>query len=223
MIRFLSNLPKSIETPDVTVPLNVGGGVVFATAGSKYSIILLTDGSALSSGFVQSLDEYQGHLGLERNLVVEGVNELQPISSVFDPSNLDPNNSTAAIVTAPRFSQVFGGVENVPGSGTIHTILLDEDGNAWATGSNDAGQLCFEDSVDRMIPEQIPLDGQRVIDVAIGGEHTLLLLEDGSVKTCGSNASGQLSVPLTTSTVLSVSSGRSHSLFRTSDGIYFSG
>ena len=214
---------QPIETPDVTVPLNVGGGVVFATAGSKYSIILLTDGSALSSGFVQSLDEYQGHLGLERNLVVEGVNEFQPISSVFDPSNLDPNNSTAAIVTAPRFSQVFGGVENVPGSGTIHTILLDEDGNAWATGSNDAGQLCFEDSVDRMIPEQIPLDGQRVIDVAIGGEHTLLLLEDGSVKTCGSNASGQLSVPLTTSTVLSVSSGRSHSLFRTSDGIYFSG
>ena len=87
---------QPLDTPDVSAPLDVGGGVVSSTAGSKYTVILLTDGSALSAGFIQSIDDYQGHLGLDRNLVVEGVNEFQPISSIFDKFNSDPNDPLTA-------------------------------------------------------------------------------------------------------------------------------
>ena len=224
---------QPLDTPDVSAPLDVGGGVVSSTAGSKYTVILLTDGSALSAGFIQSIDDYQGHLGLDRNLVVEGVNEFQPISSIFDKFNSDPNDPLTAIIPAPKFGKVYGGVEDIPNTGKIHTILIDEDGNAYATGNNEKGELCLGDNVDKMIPEKIPIDG-KVIDVAIGGEHTLLLLEDGTLYGCGSNADGQLGLDVvqdvSTPTliegfdgVLSISAGHSHSLFTAEDGIYYAG
>lgn len=57
---------------------------------------------------------------------------------------------------ALQWGKVFCGVENVPDSGDIHTILLDDAGNAYALfSSNEVGQLCLCDDVDRMIPEMI--------------------------------------------------------------------
>ncbi len=297
---------KPADTPDVTVPLYLGSGAIFSGVGTKYTIIILADGSAMAAGYVQSVDDYQGHLGLDPDLVVQGLNEFRQITQVYDPTvamrklqstlepttaitstetytptatptyieSLDPDvgtsfpspvpqgtsdpagstslptagstptvnsmrtNSPASadlstLVDAPPFDQVYAGVENIPDTGEIHSILLDKFGNAWAMGNNEIGQLCLGDNVDRMIPEKIPTVG-KVIDVAIGGEHTLLLLEDGSVYGCGSNAVGQLGLEENavlsptmlqglTSPVSSVSAGHSHSLFMASDGVYLTG
>lgn len=328
---------KSADTPDVTVPLNVGSGATYSGVGTKYTIVILADGSAMAAGYVQSIDDYQGHLGLDPELVVQGVNEFQQITQVYDPANagrklqstiqpttattvtetsipspqstlglietttptyftsLDPTSGTtppvpqgtptpvestyqptvgstpsigtvfvtlaptsestptvysvhsltptsdpvdapaglSTLTDAPPFDKVFAGVENIPDTGEIHSILLDKFGNAWAMGNNELGQLCLGDNVDRMIPEKIAIDG-KIIDVAVGGEHTLLLLEDGSVYGCGSNAVGQLGIQQNevvsptildglTSPVTSVSAGHSHSLFMASDGIYLTG
>lgn len=222
------------DTPDVTTPLNVGSGVIFSGAGTKYTILILKDGSALAAGYVEDIDDYQGHLGIDPNALVQGVNEFHLIDQVYALVKGVQNNATMALADAPRFEKVFLGVENTPDMGEIHTIFLDEDGSAWATGNNLVGQLCLGDDIDRMIPEKISTEG-KVVDVAIGGQHTLLLLEDGSVYGCGSNSKGQLglreeqtvSSPTKlgdlTSTVSSVSAGHSHSLFMATDGIYLSG
>ena len=134
----------------------------------------------------------------------------------------------------PLFKKVFAGVENSPGSGIIHTVLLDSQGRPWATGSNSKGQLCLGDESDRLIPAMITIEGVRIVDVAIGGEHTLLLDDQGNVFGCGSNEMGQLGltdtvktdIPLKVYTIpltSSISSGKDHSLFLAEDGAYVAG
>ena len=224
--------PDSIGQDEPTnqiVPVESGDGVIDVGAGSKYTVMVLQDGTALSTGYVDSLKKYSGHLGIDTpDSVVAGINKIAPISRVYDADVM-------TIVDAPMFEKVFAGVTDRDGSGVIHTVLLDNKGQAWATGSNNAGQLCMGDSVDNLkIPQRIPVEGS-VIDVAIGGKHTLLLLDDGSVYGCGSNAAGQLGLGETTETIYeptlldglaavsSISAGHSHSLFVAKDGIYFTG
>jgi len=206
-----------------TTPQLFSDNVIYTSVSSLYSIIIMSSGIAYSCGNVVLKSRYQGHLGREG--VVQGINSLQPIDTVMDINGLS--------ISSPRFSKVYAGVEQSSNSGIIHTILLDVNGKAYAAGSNSRGQLCQGDTLNRDIPQLIPMD-KRVVDVAIGGEHTLLLLEDGSVYGCGSNNVGQLGLELTQQvksptripnldSVLSISAGHSHSLFTTQNGLYNTG
>jgi alpha-tubulin suppressor-like RCC1 family protein len=210
---------------DVTRPLYVEEAAVHASAGSRYTLIILQDGSALAGGFVESKDDYQGQFGLG-GIVIGGSNDFKVISNVYG------RNGT--ISDAPDFDMAFAGVEHPPESGVMHSVLLDRQGNAYATGSNSKGQLCLGDDEERLIPQQIPMEG-RIIDVAIGGEHTLLLHENGTVYVCGSNEVGQIglgedvsqtSYPVlleALSPISSVSAGVEHSLFMSEDGMFVTG
>ena len=211
---------------NVTTPLTIDGDVSYASAGSRYSIIVMVDGSALCSGVIESLEDYRGHFGVNTETLVLGINSFQLITNILD--------SNETLSNAPAFQMVFAGVERIPDSGIIHTILLDRQGNAYATGSNSKGQLCLGDEDDRSIPTLISLEGP-FIDVAVGGEHTLLLHENGAVYVCGNNDVGQLGlgdgVSRTSSptmldvlsSVVSVSAGVEHSLFMAEDGIFVTG
>jgi len=210
---------------NVEQPINLGEGVAYAASGSHYTMLVLKDGSAVSGGFISSIKNYKGYLGINKNEVNQGLNEMKPVDGVYDGGELVP---------APLFHKVFAGVENAEKTGNIHSILLDRNGRAYATGSNNAGQLCLGNNVDLAIPERIPLDN-RIIDVAVGGEHTLLLDEFGSVYGCGSNQLGQLglgtdidstSSPMAVAgvnEVAHISAGKDHSLFQAVDGIYVTG
>ena len=207
---------------NILEPLNIGDGVIDAATGSHYSMIVFEGGIVGSGGFIRSIEAYKGHLGIDPEVVVEGSNMIQIIERVFDGGEL---------VSAPLFQKVFAGVES--GNG-IHSILLDEGGQAFAVGSNSAGQLCLGNQVDVGIPERIPFEN-RIVDIAIGGEHTLLLDEFGSVFGCGSNLAGALGLDEEVGAVIfpelvsgvadvsSISSGIHHSLFQAADGIYVSG
>lgn len=226
--------PKSIgedtDGSNIEKPINLAEeGVLDAAAGSHYSMIMLNDGSVVSGGFIRSIEDYKGHLGLDPDIVVQGFNTLKSVERVVD----------GELVSAPFFHKVFAGVEK---TGNIHSILLDRNGRAYATGSNNAGQLCLGDEVDRAIPERIPVDN-KIIDVAIGGEHTLLLDQFGNVYGCGSNQLGQLGLgPLISTSsatkitgfissatkvsgvdIVHISAGKDHSLFHAADAIYVTG
>jgi len=216
------------QSEDVASPLDSATKVTDVSAGSGYSIVVLPDGTAQSGGFVEAKDNYQGHLGLRGGDISEGDNPFQTISSVFDSEN-------QAIVDAPFFVRAYAGAENQLASpGTIHSVLIDAEGQAWTTGSNAKGQLCLGDDEDRLIPQQVPIDGY-VVGAAIGGEHTLLLLEDGSVYGCGSNDVGQLglgadvpqaNIPTQVQglgSVESMSAGLGFSLFKSADGLFVTG
>ena len=213
------------STGDATLPESFDISVIDVSAGSKYSLILLSDGTAQSAGYIDSIDDYHGHLGLKGSDVSEGENLFQDISTSYDNSE---------IITSPPFARVFAGTNQEDDSGSIHSFLIDDKGQAWATGSNKYGELCLGDNEDRLIPTRVPLDGV-VVSVAIGSRHTLLLLDDGTVYACGSNEDGQLAlgesrnaknVPtevVGVKDVQMISTGVAHSLFLTDATMYVSG
>jgi uncharacterized surface protein with fasciclin (FAS1) repeats/alpha-tubulin suppressor-like RCC1 family protein len=215
---------------DILVPFDSDIVATDVSAGSKYTIVILSDGTAQTGGFVDSLDTYKGHLGVLQPDVLAGENPLKAIDNVYD------NDVVITAPDLPFFIKAFAGAEDTESSGIIHSILLDKDGQAWATGSNNMGQLCLGDKENRFIPQRILVDG-KVVSAAVGSEHTLLLLEDGSVYGCGSNMAGELglgdTVIATTGDmatkieslpfVRSVSAGLSFSLFTAEDGLYATG
>lgn len=213
------------EGVNILTPLDIDTKAIDASAGTQYSIIVLPDGNAWVTGFIPDPngDAYQGHMGIRPQDLVEGQNAWIEVSRVFD-------QNSGGVTFPPRFKKAFAGVENTPGEGDIHTVFVDGRGNAWSTGSNDVGQLCLGDTVDRLLPTRI--EGvKNVVDVAVGGQHTLLLTEDGTIYGCGSNEKGQLGlgdtlpntiVPLELylleAPAATVSAGKDHSLVMTKDG-----
>ncbi|KAL7527351.1 hypothetical protein ACHAWF_002144, partial [Thalassiosira exigua] len=115
-----------------------------------------------------------------------------------------------------------------------HSIFIDVDGNAYASGLNDVGQLCY-DGDNQDLPRQIILpDGQKAIDAAVGKQHTLILTDRDIVYGCGSNEFGQLGLGSVNSTnipdsgndlkgVRGVAAGGFHSLIMTTNGLYAMG
>jgi|GEM_PF-1892340 len=109
-------------------------------------------------------------------------------------------------------------------AGFSHSLVVKNDGTAWAFGSNASGQLGDGTVTSRSTPVQV-MSG--VTSVAAGSNHSLFLKPDGSVWACGNNGSGRLGDGTTTnrstpvqvmSGVMRIAAGASHSLFLKSDG-----
>lgn len=182
---FVSGDPAAVgEELDgvLLVPTDANEIILDGSGGSGYTLVILSDGLAAAGGVVGNLDNYQGHMGISD--IVEGVNELTTISTFTD---LDGN----VLAEPPIMAGVYAGVEATVDSGLIHSMFLDEDGNVFASGNNDKGQLCLGDNDSRETPFQIDLP-EPAVGVAVGGDFTLILTEEGKVYGCGSNEFGQL-------------------------------
>ena len=67
------------------------------------------------------------------------------------------------------------------------------DGDVFAFGRNDFGQLGHGDCVDKRLPELVTsLRGARVASLACGQYHTVVATREGAVLACGKNDWGQL-------------------------------
>jgi uncharacterized repeat protein (TIGR01451 family) len=109
-------------------------------------------------------------------------------------------------------------------AGFSHSLVVKNDGTAWAFGSNASGQLGDGTVTSRSTPVQV-MSG--VMRISAGTSHSLFLKSDGSVWACGNNGSGRLGDGTTTnrstpvqvmSGVMRIAAGASHSLFLKSDG-----
>ena len=183
----------------------------------------------LNSGFL-----FAGFLWCLASL--EAALELAPDSIAF-PKNLAANGNIATLgVRDPDTG--LGEHQAITGiaGGSTHSLLVKEDGSLWATGNNQSGQLGdgtsggdfwgFDVGVDRNSPILIKEGG--VKEVSAGEEHSLVLMEEGSLWAAGENHFGQLgdgseeaspSLKLIIeSGVVACSAGLQHSLFVKSDG-----
>lgn len=213
---------------DLLVPADAQEIVMDVSVGTDYTLIVLSDGSAIVAGYIAEPDEYQGHFACGCTELSPGLNPQIDILEVRD-LNQD-------LVSAPEFKKVFAGVESFEGSGRMHSVFIDVDGNVYAAGNNDKGQLCLDDVEYRIYPSQIELPGdEKAVSAAVGGEFTFILSDAGKLYGCGSNELGQLGLgPDVLETllpddgngltgVLSVSAGRDFALIRTEDGLYVMG
>eukprot|EP01124_Arcella_intermedia_P034821 TRINITY_DN86_c0_g2_i1.p1 TRINITY_DN86_c0_g2~~TRINITY_DN86_c0_g2_i1.p1 ORF type:complete len:406 (-),score=90.89 TRINITY_DN86_c0_g2_i1:36-1253(-) len=107
------------------------------------------------------------------------------------------------------------------------SFVFSRDGsNAFLWGNNSHGQLGINNIISLNSPQKVTLPGT-IIQICCGNIHTLILLKDGSLFSCGSNSRGQLGlgdfnsrttftkVPL--NNIKQISCGYDHSMALTKD------
>ena len=119
--------------------------------------------------------------------------------SLTATSVADPTASSSAAINV-RAADSLQPLRNSVAAGVHHTLAILDDQSLWVWGSNYHGQLGV--GLDSGLPEctygtcsTLPIRGPdigRVISVAAGFEHSVALIEDGTVWTWGWNAMGQL-------------------------------
>jgi len=99
-------------------------------------------------------------------------------------------NGPSKSVTLTEWNPTMQGTGKLA-AGTGHTLMIDADGNVWAWGSNEYGQLGIGSYEDQITPNKI--DGLNdIIAVAAGDNHSIALDGDGNVWTWGKNNVYQL-------------------------------
>lgn len=140
-----------------------GETVVAIAAGDGFSMALSADGEVFTWG-----SGNQGRLG---------------------------NGSTADSYLPVRVVGLTGKRIVKIAAGNQHGLALDADGNVYAWGNNWGGQVGDGTMVERQIPTLInkgALAGKRVIHIAAGVNHNVVITSDGQLVSWGSNYDGQL-------------------------------
>ncbi|MDI9817788.1 MULTISPECIES: hypothetical protein [unclassified Legionella] len=119
-------------------------------------------------------------------------------------------------------------IKNIFAAGN-HSFCLTQDGNVYAFGANQAGQLGMGKTEKIYTPELMTCFKEPITSISCGASHTLFLNEAGKVYSCGSNSKGQLgfsnyqrlSLPTPIEglqKIKKIATGESHSLCLTTDG-----
>ena len=107
------------------------------------------------------------------------------------------NGNTTGDTIAPAPVLGPGGTGNLPGviavaGGGSHSLALTSTGAVYAWGDNSAGQLGVGSGTpSSTTPIQVPLPGGRAFAIAAGENHSMALMDDGTIYSWGSNLNGQ--------------------------------
>jgi len=154
------------------------------------------------------------------------------------PGILGHGEGVTRLNTPTRHPSPLGGERAVSVSaGGCHSLALTAGGRVWSWGFGSRGMLGHGNEQQQLLPKKVEaFDGQRVVAVSAGAQHSLALTTDGSVWSWGSGGFGQLGhgddeqkqlLPkkveaLAGQRVVAVSAGLMHSLALTADGSVWS-
>lgn len=203
-----------VATPIDTTNL-AGKTITQVAAGYSHSLLLTDDGTVFSFGSNTS-----GQTGLGT-----GIGETA-VATPIDTTNLGGKTITQVA------------------AGGGYSLLLADDGTVFSFGDNAWGQTGLGvDSGESLVATPIDttnLAGKTIAQVAAGGDHSLLLADDGTVVSFGSNWKGQvglgtytslysvsIATPIDTTnlsgkSIAQVAAGNSASLLLADDGTVFS-
>ena len=219
-ITSFSSVPVRVCDPSTGSNADTGLKAIQVSAGRLFSLAIDQDGNIWAWGYNDN-----GQLG---NGKTSGTNTPQSVL-------LDPKHAST-VLKAVQVS-----------AGDFHSLAIDQDGNTWAWGRNDYGQLGngkTSGTNANPTPSSVLLDPKhastvlKAVQVSAGGSLSLAIDQDGNTWAWGHNDYGQLgngstsslrnpvpsSVllnPKDTSTVLKavqVSAGWAHSLAVDTDG-----
>lgn len=78
-------------------------------------------------------------------------------------------------------------------AGDGHSLALDSQGKVWGWGTNRNGQAVPAADADAVVTRPVQIEGlPKAIAIAAGSGFSMALLEDGTIRTWGTNNSGQL-------------------------------
>ena len=142
----------------------VAKGAIAVAAGNHYSIVLKEDGTVMITTFHRS-KRFKGQ------------------DTFFD-------GSTAGSRTFTRM-KIIPGAEVVV-AGARHCMVLTQKGRVWTAGWNNHGQLGDGSQNDKKTFVRVMVTGTKVVGVATGDLHSMVMMQDGSVWASGRNFNGQL-------------------------------
>jgi alpha-tubulin suppressor-like RCC1 family protein len=165
-----------IATPIRTNNL-AGKTITQVAAGGRHSLLLADDGTVFSFGY-----NGDGQTGL------------------------NTSNGSTLVARPINTTNLVGKTITQIAAGTWHNLLLADDGTVFSFGFNDAGQTGLNTaSGNTLVATPIDttnLGGKRITKVSAGGGHSLLLAEDGTVFSFGSNGVGQTGLNYTSGVTL---------------------
>ena len=187
----------------------VGGGVVAVAAGSSHSLFVKSDGSLWGMG-----NNNTGELGIGATNqswvpVMIVASNVTSVAAGYEFSQFikingslwgmgwdlvgqlgDGGNSTNAVYFP---EQIVGAEVSFLAAGDYHALYLTQQGNLWAMGSDQQGQLGDGNAgftiFNRFLPEMIT-NGVRTIFA--GGSSSLYINNSGGLWGMGNNSAGQL-------------------------------
>ncbi len=196
--------------------------VAQVAAGSGHTMILKTNGDLWAVGFNRYGQLGDGSTANKQFPVQVKINENTPMIEVDQISVGDEHtvilkeNGELWAVGYNTYGQLGDGStahkqfpvqvkidENTPmtevaqvAAGGNHTVILKENGDLWAVGKNDFGQLGDDSTANKQFPVQVKTaDGEPMTNVAqisAGYYHTVILKNDDTLWAVGRNNSGQL-------------------------------
>lgn len=149
------------------------------SCGGFHTAVVMENGDVYSWG-----KEDHGLLGCSNDVLLKGGGLTLPhLISVGRPRLQQSECGSDIVVSSEKASFVR--------CGGWHTLVITRDGSPWACGRNEYGRLGLGDESSKRTLELVsswqttPQQTRRVIDAALGGTHTLLLTDDGTVLGCG--------------------------------------
>ena len=227
----------------------IASGAIAAATGNHFTIVLKQDGSVWITSqnshdqldFFDALATSEGTYYKVNNImgaeaVAAGSYHAMVMShdgSVWTTGwNMYGQLGDGSTEDSTGFREVIsGGVEAVA-AGDGHSIVVKQDGSVWAVGRNSNGQLGDGSTVDRSTFVRTTMSGVSALGVTAGGDHSMVLKQDGSVWATGWNQYGQLGdgsreqrvdyTQVVSSGATLVAAGSQHSLMLKLDGSVWS-
>jgi alpha-tubulin suppressor-like RCC1 family protein/subtilisin-like proprotein convertase family protein len=140
-----------------------GKFVVAIAAGDSFSVALTSEGEVITWGRNES-----GELGIDSD------DDFNAVPTLVDLSRFD----------SPRIVAIA--------TGTHHVLALAENGNVYAWGANNVGQLGNEETSEAEPAPVRAYPSNAVAAVSAGANHSLALTFEGEVLSWGGNEAGQL-------------------------------
>jgi len=160
-----TNIPVTVRFNAANVL--IGKNISAVYAGSLFSIALGADNTFYSWG-----DNSAGQLGNGNKI------------------------SSNTPVVASNLSVLSNKVISAVATGGYHCLVLTSDGTVYAWGDNSAGQLGNGNNISSDIPVTVStngvLAGKKIIGIAAGMRHSIVVTSDGNLYSWGYNAHGQL-------------------------------
>ena len=197
-------------TTQRTSPIQIKDGIKFSqvSAGSDHSLAIDSEGNLWAWGYngrgqlgdgtttqrtspvqikegtqfvkVSAGDSHSLAIDNEGNLWAWGSNSFGQVGNGTSGNFI---YSPVQIKSGTKFSQIS--------AGSYHSLAIDSEGNLWAWGYNELGQLGYGTTTQRTSPIQIK-DGTKFSQISAGYGHSLAIDASGNLWAWGTNIYGQV-------------------------------